>query len=261
MIKRDKAALGRLLTKSDVDYFEAAAENSHCLGGVLSLVPGFPDLPLACVLHSLTDIVDIERWIKQLEARAAASGSQWARFYLQKVGDRERACLLKNGYRELVEFGFATTLVPQAFGDMILKPCRSEADWQHYTRLGLVSVQGPDGFDMAGDSYVRVSRLKAEAGYMTPYLAVLRDRVVGFVNLSFQGDFVRCKNLLVHPDHRDQGVGSIIVKSAMMVAREQEAQYFGCYAIAGEPSVALYKGLGMVEVTRQSEWSRQLDRI
>ena len=254
----DNATLGRLLVASDVDYFESAAENSHCLGGVLSLTTGFPDLSLACVLHSLTDIDDIESWIRQLEAIIPATGSRWARFYLQNVCDRERACLLKKGYRELVELGFATTLDTRTFGTMELKVCQSEADWQQYTRLSLLSGQGPDGFDMAGDSYVRVSRLKVDAGYMTPYLAVLCNRVVGFVNLSLQGDFARCKNLLVHPEHRDQGVGSIIVKAAMMVAREQGARYIGCYAIAGEPSVALYSGLGMVEVTRQFEWSKDL---
>lgn len=256
--KLDKASLGRRLCATDVAYFEAAAENSQCLGGVLSLTPGFPDLALACVLHSLTNIDDIENWIQELETVVPATGSRWLRFYLQKVSDRQRAFFLKKDYRESVELGFVIRLGIQAFGGMELKVCHGEADWQQYTQLCVISDQSPDGFDMDDDSYVQVSRLKVDAGYMTPYLAVLHDRVVGFVNIQLQGDFARCKNLLVHPDHRNQGVGTTIVKTAMMTAREQGAQYFGCYAIVGEPSVYLYRGLGMVEVTRQYEWSKHL---
>jgi len=164
----------------------------------------------------------------------------------------------------LIELGFATkldatSLDPHTCRDVILKPCHSEADWQQCINLSLLSGQGPDGFDMAGDSYVRVSRLKVDAGYMSPYLAFLHDKAVGFVNLAFHANFARGKNLLVHPEHRNQGVGFSIVKAAMTLAQEQGAQYFGCYAIDEEPSVALYSSLGMVEVTRQYEWSKHLD--
>ncbi len=252
----DKAALGEILAASDVAYFEAAAENNHCAGGVISQVPGFPGLPLACVLHSLTGIDDVDTWIQKIEACFATRGALWVRFYLQQLSDKQREQLQKKGYRELLELGFATRLGDTCCEGMVLKRCLSVQQWQEYTRLSLVSVSGPDGFDMDGDSYVRVSRLKAEAGYMTPYLAFLHGKLVGFVNLSFQGDFARCKNLLVHPDFRDQGVGSGIVATAMAVARDHGARFFGAYAITGEPSVALYRGLGMVEVTRQFEWSR-----
>jgi len=254
-----KAHLGEVLAASDVAYFRAAADNIHCHGGVLSHVPGFSGLSLACVLHSLDAIIDINTWVGQLEDHIAGLGMRWVRFYLQESSGAQREQLQKLGYRELVELGFATRLAGINHGDVALKPCSSETQWRQYTQLSIDSVGGPDGFDMVGDSYVRVSRLKVDAGYMKPYLAFLGDRFLGFVNLSMQGGFARCKNLLVHPQFRGKGVGAGIVNSAMMEARKHGAGYFGCYAIAGEPSVELYRGLGMVEVTRQTEWSKPLD--
>jgi len=257
-VKLNKTTLGNALAASDVAYFEAAAENTHCLGGVLSQIPGFPGLSLASVLHSLTGIGGINTWLEQVETCFSNRGSNWVRFYLQQVSDRQREQLQKWGYCELVEIGFATRLGVTGDEGTVLQRCVNEQQWREYTRLSLISVDGPDGFDMDGDSYARVSRLKVEAGYMVPYLAILHGKLVGFVNLSLQGDFARCKNLLVHPDYRGQGIGSSIISAAMATARDQGARYFGAYAIAGEPSVALYCGLGMVEVTRQSEWSRPL---
>ena len=254
----DKPDLGRKLVRSDVAYFEAASENINCLGGILSLIPGFPDLSLACVLHSLAGIDEIDGWIQQLESLIDTLDSNWARFYLQELEDGQREQLQNMGYRELVEIGFASRLINPSCKGIALRHCHSESDWLQYTQLSLASGDGPDGFDMVGDSYARVSHMKVDAGYMTPFLAVLHGTVVGFVNLSLQGELARCKNLLVHPDYRDQGIGSATVTAVMAAAGEQGAAYFGSYAIAGEPSVELYKGLGMVEVTRQSEWSRYL---
>lgn len=253
---REKSLLGRAMLASDIAYFKAAANNEQCAGGVLSQIAGFPDLPLATVLHSVSRIDEAEQWIAEVEAAFAALDVHWVRFYLQSASAIQRQLLQVCHYQESLELGLVARLEEVERTRLELRHCCSEEQWQQYNHLCVISGTGPDGHDMSGDSYARVSRLKVEAGYMMPFLAVLDGNTAGFVNLSVNGDFARCKNVLVHPDYRGRGVGRQLVLAAMGESRRLGARYFGCFALAGGPSVNLYKSLGMEEVTRQLEWVR-----
>lgn len=255
----DRRACTQALRADEDAYFRAAAVNERMLGGTLSRVAGFPRLPAASVLHGLSRLPAGSGWIPRLEARFRALGAARARLYCLDVSDRRSDSLAAAGYRRSVEIGFAGPAKGNHTAKVKLLECESESRWKAYAEVARACERTPDGHAASGDDYYRLCRLKAEAGYMLPFIARHGGSVAGFVNLSLRGRYGRYKNLLVHPDLRGRGIGTAMIGALRSEAARRGASTVLVYAIEGSAAVALYAGLGMVEVTRQAEWSKALD--
>lgn len=246
------------LARSEAGYFEAAAENHVFHGGTLSLMPRFPTLSVAAVLHSLPGTARPALWLEELEPAAARYRARCVRVYLD--GDGAARAMQARGYRPSEEVGYAMPLDASVREgpELNLMVCRRASDWKIHAALCQSAQQGPDGHDMDGVRYSQAMRLKAEAGYMTQYLTLLEDVAIGFAGLSIHRGFARFKNLFLHPAHRGHGLGTLAVRALLAITRRRGARYLGAYALSGHPSNHIYRRLGLIEVHRQTEWSKPL---
>jgi ribosomal protein S18 acetylase RimI-like enzyme len=251
---------------------------------VFSITDGFESLAAGCVLHTVVEdmpstpgpiglwpdsAVNRER-LALLERLFADQKARYFRCYLPlPSADTERPAPTGSEYAQAVEVGLAARLADieavhashreDSLSRLI--PVRSTEDWQRKKQLYQSAPAGPDGHDMQNGRFADFERLKCTAGYMDSYLFMHRGTCKGTVSLAIKGRFARLKNLFIHPEYRQQGLGRLMITLALLESRHAGATMVGVYALQDGSSHALYRSLGMQDITAQIEWCKPLTRI
>jgi ribosomal protein S18 acetylase RimI-like enzyme len=253
----------RALFDSESRYFETGADNVRVLGGTLSVMPGLARLPAGCVLHSLpTDALTGQGAgrLRSVEARFRNVGSRLCRIYLPASTGHLNQFLLAAGYRPARELGMIGELTDDrnaGHEEPNLVAVAGARGWRDKSTIYRAADCGPDGHDMQGDLYADMERAKCRAGYMRSYLYRVDDRPVATASLALRDGFARLKNVLVHPDYRNLGVGRDIVRALMGEARRLGAQRIGCF-VSSKAALTVYRECGMWDMCFHTEWSRPL---
>lgn len=271
----------RSLVKSEADYFRAGSKNTQLLGGTLSIAEGFESLAAGCVMHDVdgepsflspgksAQEIDrlISRWLESLEDVFARKNAKFCRFYLPWWSAFEHDTVIRSRrFSRVIEVGLCRTLTNlNDFGRNlvgapkgVLMELKSKDDWQTKKQLYQSARLGPDGHDMLGGLFADFEQLKCDRGYMTSYLFWHEGRCKGAVSLAINGAFGRLKNLFIHPDFRNRGLGRQVVALVIDKAREAGMHSLGVYALENQDSHELYRFMGLTEVVRQVEWCKSL---
>jgi ribosomal-protein-alanine N-acetyltransferase len=84
------------------------------------------------------------------------------------------------------------------------------------------------------------------------WLAELGQRVIGYGVMSVVIDESHILNLSVHPDWQRQGLGRKLIQRLLKIARQHGAETsFLEVRESNRPALALYGGLGFVEIGRR----------
>ena len=277
----DTQALGLLLA-SEVDYFRAGSRNIRLSEGVLSVTEGFESLAAGCVLHNADDETPSNAashplWVDNqitrkrlalLESLFTEQKAGYFRCYLPLHSDvTESLSLTRGEYAQVVEVGLAARLVDIAAtyasqrvdSTGRLLPVRSAEDWQRKKQLYQSAPIGPDGHDMQNGRFADFEHFKCSTGYMDSYLFIHRGICKGTISLAIKGRFARLKNLFVHPEFRNQGLGRRVIALALRESRHAGATMVGVYALENQSSHALYRSFGLKDAIRQVEWCTPLN--
>lgn len=253
----------RDLLESDRLYFEADAETIPIAGATIALLHGAESLAAGCVVHRIDAAAlpaRADAWLSALEARLRALGSPRARIYLDQPAPGLEAALAQRGYRSRVEIGFVCEGASGESEPIVeLAPADGERGWSARREIMERCRLGPDGHQVDADLWVEMERRKCRAGYMQPYLIVAKGDVVGAASLATCGSLLRLKNLFIDPDFRRRGVATATAIGFARFAARMVGLPAGCFAVEGEPGVVVYALAGYREVTRQTEWVRDLE--
>ncbi len=263
MGERDEWA--RDLLESDRRYFEADAESIPIEAATIARLRGAESLAAGCVVQRVEAAGIPERvsaWLAEVERRLRSFGSPRARIYLDQPDAGLEAQLTQSGYRSRVEIGFVCEAAPARVEPSVeLVPADDDHGWSTRRKIMERCRLGPDGHQADPDLWVEMERRKCRVGYLRPYLISAGGGVVGAACLATCGSLLRLKNLFVDPDCRRRGVATAAAISAAQLAEQEDRVVAtGCFAVAGEPGVAVYTRAGYREVTRQTEWVRDLER-
>ncbi len=257
--------ISEALMRSEYDYFNAGSHNRKIFAGEMSVTPKFESLASGCVLHGiqLNNInEDLDSWLNNVEAEFRKVGALLCRFYFSHQSELHYKLLTDKGYEKVVEVGLVRSLDDSLkisnTTNGVLKPIHDDEGWLLKKNLYQKAKHGPDGHDMKDGAYADLEKLKCNAGYMTSYLYWKDNKPIGTVSLAIKDEFARLKNLLVDPDYRGQGIGSEIVLALMEEAKSLGSKTFGVYAVENMNSHKLYKNCGMIDILKQTEWTKEL---
>jgi ribosomal protein S18 acetylase RimI-like enzyme len=274
-------AQGPLLA-SEVDYFRAGSRNITLAEGVLSIAEGFESLAAGCVLHEVDSETLSNAASHPLWADDDIAGQRRAAlekvFKEQKAGyfrcylplhscARERLLFTHGDYARAVEVGLAARLADieaayashRADSPGRLLPVRSTGDWQRKKQLYQSAPIGADGHDMQDGRFADFERFKCATGYMDSYLFMHHGICKGTISLAIKDRFARLKNLYLHPEFRNQGLGRLMIALALVESRRAGATMVGVYALENHASHALYRSLGLQAILRQVELCKPLN--
>jgi GNAT superfamily N-acetyltransferase len=251
----DSDRLATALLESDRRYFELAARVVPLTGAVLAVVPGIP-VAAAGVVHRVDPdaIAAPDRWVAEVLEVIRDSGLPLARVYLDRPASRLESALARGGFGSRVEIGFLATDPIDAAGPVTLRPIRSEGDWEKRAKVHL-DAPTPDGHDADALAWQQLERLRCDSGGMRAYVAERDGEPLGAVCMLEDELLVRNKNLVTLSRWQRQGVASAVLAELDGMARGT-GRVLGTFAVEGSAGEALYRSLGMAEVLRQIEWSR-----
>ena len=252
------------LFDSERRYFAAGSINKRILNGTFSIVPGYSSLPSACLMHAVDGRrlpTDIGQWAQSLEEVFGKHGSRLCRLYVASEASPLQADLTASGYQSVKEVGLYTRLKSHQhihWPDARLRPIDQAHDWQRKAELYVEAQKGPDGHNMQGRAYAELERIKCEAGYMRSYLYWHEGQPVAAVSLAISARYARMKNVLVHPEHRGQGIGLRLVHALFAEAVRNGATELGAFAAEGGVGHKLYHRCGLRDITYQIEWTKPI---
>lgn len=253
----------RDLLESDRRYFEADAEMISLEGATIALLRGAESLAAGCVVHRIDapgTSARADAWVTEVESRLRTLRCPRSRIYLDQPAPSLEAALAQRGYRSRVELGFVCTAASEETESIVeIAPADGEHGWSARREIMERCRLGPDGHQVDPDLWVAMERRKCRTGYMLPYLIVAKGEVVGAACLANCGSILRLKNLFVDPEYRRRGVATATASSFARFAERTARLAIGCFAVEGEPGVAVYTLAGYDEVTRQTEWVRDLE--
>lgn len=253
----------RDLLESDRRYFEAGAESIPIEAATIARMRGAELLAAGCVVQRVAVAEIPERadaWLAEVETRLQSLGSPRARIYLDQPAPGLEAALARSGYRSRVEIGFVRAGDPAQPAPIVeLAQADDEHGWSARRKIMERCRLGPDGHQADPDLWVDLERRKCRAGYLRPYLISGGGGVVGATCVATCGSLLRLKNLFVDPDCRRRGVATAAAIRAARLAEQESHAATGCFAVEGGPGVAVYTPAGFVDVTRQTEWVRELE--
>lgn len=147
----------------------------------------------------------------------------------------------------------------RAAADLTLVPVLTTAHWQQKLDLHQAALKGPDGHTNDANDWVEMERRKCQTGFMSSYLIIQNHQVAGSVGTMDHGDWLRLKNLVIHPHWRRQGVGGKTVMLVEQLAAACGKQRVGCFALTGGGGERVYRKAGFIPVGHQTEWFRTLN--
>jgi hypothetical protein len=261
------------LLESDRRYFEAGAELLPIPGAVIAVLRGAEKLAAGCVVQRIDARRagrEADSWLSDVERNVRAVGVPRARLYLEEAEPELEAGLRARGYRPRLEHGFVrdagtSTEVPTSVDRRVpgleveLVPAEDETGWA--ARRGLLAEQslGVDGHALDPDLWVTMERRKHEAGYMRPLLIRASGQVVGAVCAAPVGRLLRMKNLVIDAAHRRRRFATATAIAFAGLARDEGLAAAGCFALEGEPALAIYPKAGYRPSATQTEWVRDLE--
>ena len=260
-----QSALVDDLLNSDASYFEAAAKIERVRGATIAHMDGLEALAAGCVVQRI-DPANITGsatgWLDDVERRLRHLGIHHARLYLHRKAPDLEAALTRMGYtaREEIIMLRSSPDPANRQTEASLREIKTEADWAAKLALHKRMAIGPDGHPAPAELWVDMERRKCEAGYMTPYLLVIDDEVIGAANAAVCGSVLRLKNLVVVPQHRRRGMGYVLAGLLADLAAPAGKTASGVFVVAGAPFAKMYTGTGFETVAHQTEWSKDLVR-
>jgi hypothetical protein len=254
---------GRALIETDSIYFELGARVTGVRGASFAVMPGFERTAAGCVVQRI-DLGRMARaprsWFAAVEDSLLGVGTDLARLYVLGDVPTLTAALLERGYHHREEIGFvASADFPPPSAGVTLRPVLSAADWAAKRLLHEATCRQSDGYDVEPTHWVELERRKSADGGMRCYLIEVGGEPRAAVATMGIGDFLRLKNIIVHPAFRHRGLGLETVRWVGELARREGRAAFGCFGIAGERGEALYRRAGLRAVTSQFEWTRSLE--
>ena len=79
--------------------------------------------------------------------------------------------------------------------------------------------------------------------------------IVGYCSLSLNGDFADVLNIGVHPNHRRQGYGSLLMKHMIEIADLNDVKNITLEVrVSNESAIALYESLGFCKVAKRKQY-------
>ncbi len=258
----DLAEWSRDLLESDRRYFEAGAEVIPVPHAVIAVLRGAESLASGCVVQRIDAAgaaADPEAWLGEIEDRLRALGSPRARLYLDSPHALLERALERRGYRSRVEHGLARAAGATAGGaEVEFLTAEDESGWSARREVMRRAGSGPDGHPTDPDKWVAMERRRHAAGFMRAYLIRRDGKVVGVIGAAPCGSLLRMKNLVIDPAHRRQGAATAAAVRFAALAEEGGLSAAGCFALDGEPGLAIYPSAGYRVVVRQIEWVRGL---
>lgn len=251
------------LLENDAGYFEAGALVERLQGAVIARMPGLESLAAGCVIQR-ADPGEIphtpDPWLEDIGGRLASWGIANARVYVYREAPDLEAALLRRGFQPREEIAVMRTAAAttERACDVTLRPVEKEADWAEKLVLHEEMELGPDGHEAPADLWVAMERRKCEAGYMTPYLLVVGDKVVGAANVAPWKGVLRLKNVVVLPEFRRRRVGCTAAGLLADLAAPAGKAMAGALVVADTPYIDVYTEAGYEVVSRQTEWSKAL---
>jgi GNAT superfamily N-acetyltransferase len=250
------------LVESDAGYFEAAAITEPVQGATITRMAGLESLAAGSVVQRIAPTLiprDADGWLEDIEQRLISWGIEQARLYLHRKAPDLEAALTRRGYRARDEIVVMRTDAPAVASpnSVTLRQIETEFDWAQKLALHQEMEIGPDGHPAPADLWVSMERQKCEAGYMTPYLIVADDDVVGTANTAPWKGVLRLKNVAVVPQHRLRGIGFASVSLLADLATSAGKAAAGAFVVADAPFMSMYTHAGFEIVSRQTEWGKE----
>ena len=215
-ISQDHALFDSIL-ESDRRYFEAGAQHIDVEGAKISFIPSLPSVPAAFCAHIIGRSFsrDYGAWLEQIEAEFSQLGAAQARIYCHPLPAKMKIAASKRGFKCSAEYALAltdpaTSHKPPPRNLELIKVV-SPRDWDEKLRFHNKNNDHPDGRVSRPRDWVAFERIKAESGYMRPYLVRTPDDVVGAFSVSCINEIVRIKNISTDRMHRNRGVATAIL--------------------------------------------------
>lgn len=258
-----------LLLESDRRYFEAGAIRIPIEGAEIVYLKGLESLAAGCVIQQLQP-THIHRswthWLTAVEGRLRSLGMAACRLYTDELPLEFEAVLTAQGYHPQIEVGLVSAmLTPDTPGsipaDITLSSVQTRADWQQKLEIHLAATQGPDGHVNDPYDWLAMERQKCRIGAMKSYLIHSQGNLCGTVGTMDMGNLLRLKNLVIHPDWRQQGIGVKTVEAVKRLAVTLGRQRMGCFALAGGVGERTYRKANLHAITQQTEWYKLLKPI
>lgn len=252
------------LFSSEYSYFETGAQLEELNGATLVWMPGLESLAAGCVLQRLQEDsigAEAEQWLKTVQQRLQTLGVYRARIYQRYADPHLEQALNQHGYQANQEVALLASAYNHALESATsvqLRAVTTEADWLKKLALQKKLSQGPDGHTSPAQLWLKMERIKADLGYMKPYLAIKEGQVCGAVCAAPSDNILRLKNLVVAPEYRRQGVGREIALYLRTLAYQQQFEAVACFAIQSAPSLMMYQQAGYMAVSQQTEWVKAL---
>jgi len=250
-------ALGPALLESDRRYFELGARLERLEGATIAWMPGLEGMPAGCVVYGIEPAVATAApdWLDELEGRLTAGGCGCRRLYLDGRSEPLEALLSRRGYRRREEIGWVASagMEPER-GDVALRPVASEGDWADKRSFHEACDESPLGYATAAEEWTAFERRKCETGRMQAYLMTVDGEVCGAIAAIEEVELLRVKNVIVHPVHQGNGIGSAAVRLLSQSAEELGKPAIGLFGLP--ETVGFYRRIGMSPATVQWEWIR-----
>lgn len=253
---------GQQLLESDCRYFEAGAIKKTEMGADIVYMPGLESLAAGCVIQRLQPAqitCSWHDWLTHLENQLSALGISACRLYLSQTPAALATVLQHHGYQAQVETALMSDpLEPRPRPDLILSPVETAHHWRQKLKIHQASIDGPDGHSNRPEDWLAMEQQKCQAGVMNSYLICDQGHICGTVSTMDMGQWLRLKNLVIHPQWRRQGIGKRTVEALKHLAWSSGKQRLGCFALAGGAGERVYQRAHLTILTQQTEWYKPL---
>lgn len=245
--------------ETDRVYFEQAAELRQLDGATLAWMPGLTSSPAAAVMHRVsadTLAAAGAAWAAAADRAFATIGAKLARIYLDERHTEADEVLRRAGYVDREELVFVGNL-PDPPPGFILRPVRSDANWEQKLNFHRAVEDSPDGHDNRPEELVAVERRKCGDG-MEAFLAESQGEILGAIGFIRGDRMMRVKNVVVHQAHRRRLVASSMLAHVAAMGRAEGIFEQCTLAVKGEVGELVYRAAGMSVVGAQVEWSKRI---
>ena len=265
MCRSHPEVIFRSIYDSDKSYFSAGSETIRTECGVLYFVEGYPEVKAgACsFIHFEEGSLQKRRdCIAGMERVFRSIGRTYCRFYTA-VYDPDLVRLATGRGYEIVEevAYFQPALGTDAAGEsgrFQIKPIRTEEGWSCKRDIHRECSAPADGKQVPADTWSEFERMKAETGYMEPYLLLRSGEPAAVFSIAPMERGLRIKNIVVRPGCRRIGAATAIVVHAAIKAGERGLDGVGLLAVRGGNGERVYKKMNMIDVGSQYEFCREL---
>ncbi|MCB1050643.1 MAG: GNAT family N-acetyltransferase [Acidobacteria bacterium] len=233
------------LIDSDRHYFQWGGQFEDRGAYLRVCQPDLKHTPLGCIVWERAPMAGPV--LRALEDELSGAGYSFIRLYTTFDGP-------KPGFQPKIEYLMALAPNRPSSSFLELRQIQTDADWALKSHLVSTSQTASDGRFHRADDWIAFEKSRQASGYQF-FLAFQGDWVVGAIGAQAKSQWVRLKNLWVHPAHRRNGCGSAIVGACL--ERFQQCAWAGCFSLrSGKQN--LYERLGFQTVGKVTEWFKKI---